>query len=214
MIARLEAIANLIILAGAFALGVVIVISWLGSIRSPKAAPISASRWFALPAWAQVIVGFAAIALFIYIGFLLWIRLPIRLPPEVSASLRIIGLAIYLAGLSLVFWARWALGTMYGVSTTFAAPLQAGHQLIQHGPYAFVRHPMYLGYWLMLAAVTLVYRMWAPLILLVMTLASFHRRAQREEFALAQQFGEVWKAYADNAPMFHPRWKKKSREDS
>ena len=112
-----------------------------------------------------------------------------------------------------MFWARWVLGVMYGVSTTSAAPLKAEHRLIEQGPYAFVRYPMYLGYWLMLTGVMLVYRTWTPLILLTMTLASFSHRAQREEIALAERFGEKWKAYADSTLMFLPRWKNKAREN-
>ena len=84
----------------------------------------------------------------------------------------------------------------------------ATRELIQHGPYAFVRHPIYLSYWLVFAAVILVYRTWTPLILLAMTLASFSRRARQEEIALAERFGEEWNAYAARVPIFLPRWRK------
>ena len=77
-----------------------------------------------------------------------------------------------------------------------AAPLYAQHRLIQHGPYAFVRRPMYLGYWLVLAGVMLAYRTWPPLALLAMCVPSFYRRARREEAALATVFGAEWRAYS------------------
>ena len=95
-----------------------------------------------------------------------------------------VGLVLFLAGWLLVLWARRALGAMYGVSTSFAAPLQVQHRLIQHGPYAFVRHPLYLGYWFLLLGVTLIYLTWTPLLLFVMCLAAFYRRARREDEAL------------------------------
>jgi len=82
--------------------------------------------------------------------------------------------------------------------------LQAKHRLVQHGPYAFVRHPMYLGYWLALAGVTLVYRTWTPLLFLVMCVPSFYRRAQREEVALATAFGDEWRGYAARAKFLIP----------
>jgi len=154
----LETVTNWIVIAGAVILSAVIIVSWLASIRTPKAAPTGSSTWFALPTWAQIGAGLAVSALLAYLGYLLWIPLRLVVSPEVLVVLRIVGLALFLAGLLLTLWARWALGAMYGVSTSFAAQLQAGHRLIQHGPYAFVRHPMYLGYWLVLAGVMLTYR--------------------------------------------------------
>jgi len=150
---------NWIVIVGVVILLSVVVASWLASYRMPKAAPVSSGKWpFALPAWAQIGAGLAVSALLAYLGYLLWIPLRLVVSPEVLVVLRIVGLALFLAGLLLTLWARWALGAMYGVSTSFAAQLQAGHRLIQHGPYAFVRHPMYLGYWLVLAGVMLTYR--------------------------------------------------------
>ncbi len=203
----METVTDWVLSAGSAALMIVVTGSWLTSIRAQKSARVISSRWFALPAWAQVTLGLAAIAMFIWLGFLLWIPLPLSLSDAVTATLRVIGLTIYLVGLFLTLWARWALGAMYGVSTGFAAPLQAGHQLIQRGPYVIIRHPMYLGYWLVMLGVLLAYRTWTPLALLAMTVPSFHRRARREEQALAAEFGKEWDAYAARAPMFIPTWK-------
>ena len=101
---------------------------------------------------------------------------------------------------------------MYGASTSSSAPLQQKHRLIQRGPYAFIRHPMYLGYWLVMFGVLWTYRMWTPLVLLAMTVPSFYRRARREEISLAATFGSEWEAYAAKGPMFLPCWKTKSKE--
>jgi len=208
----METVTNWIMSAGSAALIVVMTISWLASIRAQNSMQAVSSRWFSLPVWMQIILGLVVIASFIYVGILLWISLPLNPPPLMVKTLSVIGLAIYLAGLFLAFWARWALGSMYGVSTSLSAQLQKQHRLVQRGPFALVRHPMYLGYWLLLLGVTLVYRTWTPLILLTMTLASFSRRAQREESALAERFGAEWQMYAESVPMFLPRWKKKSKE--
>ena len=181
--------------------------SWLGSIRTQKPGQMIASRWFALPAWAQIILGFSGIALFIWFGFLLWIPLPLGLPNAVISLTSPVGLIIFLVGLVLALWARWALGSMYGVSTGSSAPLQEQHGLVQRGPYAFIRHPMYLGYWLVIFGVLLTYRTWTPLLLLIMTVPSFHRRARREEISLGEMFGEEWQVYVKHVPMFLPDWK-------
>jgi protein-S-isoprenylcysteine O-methyltransferase Ste14 len=203
----MKSISDWLIGASSALLLTVVTGSWLGSIRTQKPGQMNSSRWFAIPAWAQVILGLVAITLFIWFGLLLWNPLPLRLPDAVIALAHPIGLAIFLVGLFLALWARWALGAMYGVSTGSSAPLQERHRLIQGGPYAFSRHPMYLGYWLVMLGVLLTYRTWTPLLLLIMTIPSFHRRARREEISLGEIFGEEWQTYVKHVPMFLPDWK-------
>jgi len=210
---NLTAVTNWIIVTGAIALGITVVISWLGSVHRQKVPRSDSSGWFALPVWAQVIFGFAAIALFIWFGSLLWIPLLPQLPKLVISLAHPVGLIIFLVGLFLALWARWALGTMYGVSTGLSAPLQETHLLIQRGPYSVVRHPMYLGYWLMMLGALLTYRTWSPLLLLIMTVPSFYRRARREEISLEETFASEWQTYATRVPMFLPRWKKESERE-
>ena len=181
-----------LILFGILGLG-----GWLLSYRLPKAAPIGPGRWmFALPRWVQI-SGWLAISIFCgYLGYVLWLPLPLSVVLAVSIWLRLAGLAVFLVGASLVFWARCALGVMWGVSTSFAVQMLTEHRLIRHGPYAFVRHPMYLGYWLTLFGILLIYRTWTALFLFVLCLVSFYLRARREEKALASAFGKEWKRYA------------------
>lgn len=192
-----ETLTNWIVIAGVlFVLGLAVT-SWLMSYHGPRDKVVGSKRSFlGLPAWAQIVLGLAVLALLAALGYWLWIPLPLAIPPYLSAILTVGGLTFFLVGCGLALWARWALGTMYGVSTGGAAPLQTQHRLIQHGPYAWVRHPMYLGYWLVLLGVTLIYQTWTPLLFLVMSIASFYRRARREESALAERFGEEWRAYA------------------
>lgn len=210
----METVADWLVGAGSIALMIVVTISWLVSVRVQKMERATSSRWFTLPAWAQVTLGIAAITIFIWLGSVLWIPLSLYFAKFVTTILRFIGLGIFLVGLFIVFWARWALGAMYGVSTGSSAPLQESHRLVQRGPYASIRHPMYLGYWLVVLGILLTYRTWTPLVLLAMTMPSFHRRARREEISLGEMFGSEWQAYAESVPMFLPRWKMKSKESS
>jgi len=200
----IEAITNWTIGAGSVVLLGVIIVSWLLSYRIPKATPVDPGRKiFALPPGVQIGGGFIAIVLFAVFGYALWIPLPFSVSSGVSLALRAVGVVLFLAGLILVLWARRALSTMYGVSTTTAVQLQAQHRLVQHGPYAFIRHPMYLGYWLVLLGATSTYRTWAPLVFLVMLLPLYWR-AQREEIALAAAFGAEWEAYAARTKFIIP----------
>lgn len=201
----LEILSNSIVVAGTVSLLSVILASWLTSVRQPKIALVGSRDWFfTLPAWAQIAGGLGFCVLFAYVGYLLWIPLRLTVSSDMGTILRLIGMLFFVAGWVLVLWARLALGGMYGVSTSFAAPLQAQHRLIQHGPYTYIRHPMYLGYWLLLAGIMVIYRTWTPVLLLAMCVVSFSRRAQREEAALENAFGAEWQAYKARTGRFLP----------
>ncbi len=118
--------------------------------------------------------------------------------------LRAVGLAVFLLGASLTVWARQVLGAMWGISTSRTVKLMPDHRLIQSGPYAIVRHPMYLGWWIALLGLIAIYRTWPLVALLVMSLAIFYRRSQVEEATLAEHFGAEWQAYAARTKAFIP----------
>lgn len=128
---------------------------------------------------------------------LLWRPLPARRPP--SRLKDWIGLALgtllYFPGLALVVCGRLALGRDYFVSTTVGAQLFAGHRLVTHGPYAWVRHPMYLGLTLAGLGGLLIYRTWTW-VLVTLNAPALLLRARREEAALSAEFGTAWQAYA------------------
>ncbi len=181
--------------------------SWLLSYRTPKVATVGSSLWFSLPPWAQIAGGFAVSVVGAYVCYLLWIPLPIQVSSGVSLFLRVVGLLLVGGGVGLWFWARRTLGDMMGLSTASAAQLHVDHRLIQDGPYAIVRHPMYLGYWLLLAGLVVMYRTWTPLVILILMYASLSRRARREEQVLHDQFGAAWQSYTERVPMFFPHRK-------
>jgi len=146
-----------------------------------------------------------ASALFFGFCYILWQPLPLNLPPTARWTALILGALLYFPGLVLALSGRLALGQFYNVSTSFGAHLYADHQLVTAGPFAWVRHPMYLG--LILAAVggLLVYRTWTTLFLAIVS-PGLTRRARREEAALQAEFGEEWLAYRARVPGWIPRF--------
>jgi protein-S-isoprenylcysteine O-methyltransferase Ste14 len=62
-----------------------------------------------------------------------------------SVPFLIAGLLLTLAGLALALWARTALGGNWSGIVT----LKEDHELIRHGPYGHVRHPIYSAILLM-----------------------------------------------------------------
>lgn len=140
-----------------------------------------------------------------YFGLCIWLWRP--LPWRLSQTARILALIngslLYFTGLGLILWGRLTLGAMYNVSSTFGARLYAGHRLVTCGPYALVRHPMYLGVLVTAAGGILLYRTWTFLFLLLQFPALLVR-ARREEKALAAEFGERWAAYCRRVPAWLP----------
>jgi len=134
----------------------------------------------------------------------LWRPLPLALPAVVRWACSALGALIYFPSLGLYLWGLRTLGTMFGPSTGFGVRLQAEHRLVTTGPYALVRHPMYLA---VIAAGTgglLLYRTWA-MQLFAVAMFGLIVRARREEEALAAEFGAVWDAYPRRVPGWLPR---------
>jgi protein-S-isoprenylcysteine O-methyltransferase Ste14 len=179
------------------------VVSVLLKVRRERGRSIgtgsSLRRW---PAVVLIMVGFLAT------GVILWKPLHLPLPILIQYVLSWIGFLIVMPAISLYLWGLMTLGKYFGVSSAAGADLYADHQLIQNGPYRFVRHPMYLGVVLTAIGAFLVFRTWAMLIFLPMSTVVI-RRASQEEKLLEFELGEEWRSYVQRVPMWIPRrfWK-------
>jgi protein-S-isoprenylcysteine O-methyltransferase Ste14 len=184
-------------------LGFLIYSIWRGAHRPAGRTTGRTSAWLRSP-WFYLL----ASALFFGACLLGWRPMPWPAAPAWRAGLLALGTGLYFPGLALLLWGRLALGKNYFVSTGLGAQLFADHQLITGGPYALVRHPMYVGLILAAWGSLLIYSTWtalgfalcAPMII---------GRARREEAALAAEFGAQWQAYCQRVPMLIPRlWRR------
>lgn len=134
----------------------------------------------------------------------LWrpISLALSRPACILAFLE--GSLLYFLGLALVLWGRLTLAQMYNVSSSFGAQLYTDQQLVTHGPFAYMRHPMYLGVLLVGWGGLLLYRTWT-FVLVLLHLPALLLRAQHEEQVLAAEFGEQWRVYSQRVPAWLPR---------
>ncbi|MCL5109546.1 MAG: isoprenylcysteine carboxylmethyltransferase family protein [Chloroflexi bacterium] len=141
-----------------------------------------------------------------YFGLCLALWRPIRLtlPPSSRTLALILGPLLYFPGLALILWGRLTLGEMYNVSSGLGVQLYANHRLVTTGPYALVRHPMYLGLRLATLGGLLIYRTWTCAFL-VLNAFALEVRARREEEALAAVFGVEWAVYRRRVPAWIPR---------
>jgi protein-S-isoprenylcysteine O-methyltransferase Ste14 len=123
-----------------------------------------------------------------------------RFVPETEA-LNLLGLALAGAGVSFAMWARWHLGRNWSAIVS----IREDHELIRTGPYRAVRHPIYTGMLLAVAGTVLIVGEFRALLALAIVLGSFYLKARKEEYWLAQEFGESFEAHAKSTGMFVPR---------
>lgn len=149
-----------------------------------------------------------ATLLFLFLAYALWLPLPIQLSREVKLAFLVTGTVIMLPSLGLYIWGFLTLGRNFNASSGFGVRLRQGHQLITNGPYAYLRHPMYLAVILACWGGLLLYRTWTMAIFAFMMFGLFYRGLKEEE-ALAQAFGSEWEVYKSKVPGWLPRLKRK-----
>ena len=171
------------------------VIGWINLLRKGQAVTLlperEGSRW---PLWAQVVMAIFLFLIFVLLLYLGWIPI-FSLAHTIAHVLGVIGLCLYLVGFILVLWARHTLDKYWGLSRDGQVKLLDDHQLIQNGPYAFVRHPMYFGWWVAMLGLMLLYPVWIVLLMFLSLVISFFNRARKEEATLAERFGDTWIEY-------------------
>lgn len=102
-----------------------------------------------------------------------------------------VGLAIHLSGISLAVAARWKLGTNWSGRVT----VKRDHELIQSGPYAFTRHPIYSGILFGLVGAVILQGEIRGIIALLFLFVALHVKISKEEKFMKQLFP----GYADYA---------------
>jgi protein-S-isoprenylcysteine O-methyltransferase Ste14 len=102
------------------------------------------------------------------------------------------GLVLFLFGWGIKLWAIMRLGRHYSIYVT----LQENHELIWTGPYAIIRHPIYLGFILWVIGFSLVFRSWGGMLFVGAATAGAIRKLRREEAFMLRQFPESYADYS------------------
>jgi protein-S-isoprenylcysteine O-methyltransferase Ste14 len=93
-----------------------------------------------------------------------------------------------------------------GRNWSLEARMRTDHQLIRSGPYARVRHPIYLGMMLFLLGLAVALGHWLQLVVaLPLFLVGTSIRTRAEDRLLEEQFGAQFSDYARSTPAVIPR---------
>jgi protein-S-isoprenylcysteine O-methyltransferase Ste14 len=96
--------------------------------------------------------------------------------------------------------------TALGKNWSFEARTRSDHELIRSGPYAYVRHPIYLGMMLFMLAWAAALGHWANLIVAVpLFLIGTKMRTAAEDRLLEASFGRDFIKYRKSTPALFPR---------
>jgi protein-S-isoprenylcysteine O-methyltransferase Ste14 len=103
------------------------------------------------------------------------------------------GLLVAILGFAVVYWGYWTLGRYLSPELV----IYQGHQLVERGPFRFVRHPVYSGLLLAVVGFGFAVQSWAAIVCDVIIYAvSFGYRLRAEEGLLISEFGDQYKSYS------------------
>jgi len=123
-----------------------------------------------------------------------------------ATALQVLGLALWLLGMGLAGWATRVLGR----AMTVSIQVTEGQRLVQEGPYAWVRHPIYSANVTAALGLSLLF-LSPPLLALVLVLAglAWYRGQLEDEFLRSPQaFGDRYEAYSARTGRFLPRFRR------
>jgi protein-S-isoprenylcysteine O-methyltransferase Ste14 len=145
--------------------------------------PLGAVLWLGLIAWI------------IDPAWMAWSGMPL------SVWLRWTGVGLLaIAGL-LLLWTFRSLGK----NLTDTVATRHDHTLIVHGPYRWIRHPLYASAALLVVAMSLVAANWFFLVTGVVVFCLLVARTRTEEENLVARFGDSYRAYMERTGKFVPR---------
>lgn len=140
---------------------------------------------------------------FVALGLLFWFR---REGYLTSSGMNVSGLVLGVLAVAITRRALQRLGEQWSLE----AKVRPKHRLVTEGPYAWVRHPLYLSFLLLTLGTGLAFSSLAGLLLaLPVSLSGAGIRITVEERLLRQRFGGAYRSYCQRVPALFPRLTRK-----
>ena len=107
-------------------------------------------------------------------------------------------------------WLFWRSHVDLGQNWSVSIEAREGHELVSHGVYRSIRHPMYASIWLWTIAQGLMLGNWlAGWAALPAFAAMYFIRLPREEALMKETFGDSYKEYSERTGRVLPRLSKR-----
>jgi len=115
---------------------------------------------------------------------------------------------IQIIGLSIFYFGAVIYNLIIITAGKYIQPAPSGtlgeHRLIKKGPFALVRHPLYVSYLLILIGLGLTFLVYWLLIPVLFIAIGIYPVASAEEKVLIEQFGDEYLEYKEEVGMFFP----------
>lgn len=175
----------------------VFIVYWAIQARAVKATARSepfVARF--IKYWLPLIVG---IALVLPWSGHMASGLRLRFVPS-TAWLPLCGALVVWAGVLFAIWARVILGRNWSA----VVQVKQDHELVERGPYRWVRHPIYTGLLLAFLGTALALGEWRGLLGTAIVTVSLWVKLRLEERWMREQFGEAYVAYMQRVKALVP----------
>jgi len=110
---------------------------------------------------------------------------------ETHVALGVVSDLIFIAGVGLTVWARITLGSNWSPEVAF----KQDQELIENGPYATVRHPIYTGLLMMALATAIHYGEARGFVVFGLLCAGAWLKSRQEEELMTAHFPEAYPKY-------------------
>jgi protein-S-isoprenylcysteine O-methyltransferase Ste14 len=147
--------------------------------------PLAAVFWIGLIVWM------------IDPGWMAWSSAPL------PVWLRWTGVGMIAMGGALLVWTFRSLGS----NLTDTVVTRQKHTLVSHGPYRWIRHPLYDSAALFAVAISLIAANWFLLLTGVALFGLLLVRTRIEEENLVARFGDPYRTYMEKTGRFVPRFR-------
>jgi protein-S-isoprenylcysteine O-methyltransferase Ste14 len=158
-------------------------------------------------AWRDVLVPLAANFFYLAYNLAGWAPAPLQANLWQEAwrgTLARLALVVALVGFLLALWAAAHLGRSFAVLVTLKG-------VVAHGPYRYVRHPLYLSYLFQAVGLVCAYGSLAFLALAAAHVGLLVHRARLEEALLLASSAE-YRLYRERTPFLLPRLRRRGEE--
>ncbi|KAF1007267.1 MAG: hypothetical protein GAK28_01906 [Luteibacter sp.] len=160
---------------------------WWGWLRVKRAARSEPLLPRLLKYWLPLAIAVA------FIGPERWFHgswLGERMYPA-STIIAVVGVLLTVSGVAFACWARYVLGRNW----SSVVQVKQDHELIQSGPYRWVRHPIYTGLLLAFLGTAVAIGEWRGPLCVVIVAVSFWFKLRLEERWMRDNFGATYEQY-------------------